>query len=233
MPKPLRPVPSDFAVFMQAKPSIETIAKHYRTSDIVAKRWLDETGLAPKRERGFHGRPVPDDFAEQAKVCTRKKLERIYGVGHNVIRRWCDAAGIAPLSCIRPVPNDFAERAQTSLKQEMRLHYNVGHDTIQRWLDETGIEALQYTPPRKERATRAAPKRAVLATYAPTQARERHADQFDMAADELRRNRWVVYRCDDRGRANLKGAFWRAGNTILTPDELLNKAARYSFKDAA
>lgn len=230
--KPQRPVPSDFAVFMQAKPSIVAACKHYRTGELVVHRWLQETGLRQKTAKGFVGRPVPDDFAQQAKVCTRIKLERLYGVGHNVIRRWCKTAGVSPVSCIRPVPDDFAERAAVMLKQEMRVHYNVGHDTIQRWLDEAGIEALQYAPARKERSAQA-PKRAVLATYAPTQARERHRDRFDMAADDLRRNRWVVYRCDDRGRADLKGKFWRAGNTVLTPDELLTKAARYSFKEAA
>ena len=233
MPKPLRPVPADFAAFMQAKPSIVAACQHYRTGETVVHRWIEETGARHKRTKGFVGRPVPDDFAEKAKVCPRVKLEQIYGVGHNVIRRWCKIAGVAPLSCVRPVPDDFAERAATSLKQQMRVHYNVGHDTIQRWLDEAGIEALQYNRPRREKGPRVGssprpePLRSQLKPYTPTQARERHRDRFDMAADDLRRNRWVVYRCDDRGRADLKGKFWRAGNTILTPDELLARAGRY------
>lgn len=60
----------------------------------------------------------------------------------------------------------------------------------------------------------------------------RYISMFDEAADALRRERFVVFRCDDRGRADQKGEFWRLGNTLLTPDELLQRAEKYRRKVA-
>jgi hypothetical protein len=36
----------------------------------------------------------------------------------------------------------------------------------------------------------------------------------------------AVYRCTETGRADPKGKFWRFGNAVLTPDELIARAER-------
>lgn len=48
------------------------------------------------------------------------------------------------------------------------------------------------------------------------------------AADFLR-SFAPVYRCDERGRPHERGAHWRYGAVVLTPDELLQRAARRGF----
>ena len=62
--------------------------------------------------------------------------------------------------------------------------------------------------------------------------RDKPRSIWDDAADVLRAERWAVYRCDEKGKADLKGRYWRAGNVILSPDDLLAKADRYRRRAA-
>ncbi len=62
--------------------------------------------------------------------------------------------------------------------------------------------------------------------------RIRASSIYDEAAGVIQRERFAVYRCEDNGKANPNGKFWRVGNVVLTPDELLERAERYRRRAA-
>jgi len=124
----------------------------------------------------------------------------------------------------RPMPEDFTEIAPTMTKSAMARHYRTKIEIIKRWLGEAQIEAAapKFHPPRNAKHTRwnGGYKRSygnMVQTVTFT--------IYDEAADTLRRF-CPVYRCTERGAADPKGAFWRMGMSIMTPDELLVRAER-------
>ena len=50
----------------------------------------------------------------------------------------------------------------------------------------------------------------------------------ELARDHLAKNT-AVYRCTERGHADLKGTFWRIGNIVVSDDELLRRARAKGF----
>ncbi len=150
-------------------------------------------------------------------------LERHYDRSPRVIRRWLKLTGIKAAASPRhvavpkrPAPIDFAEFANGKERSVLAAHYRASWGTINRWLDETSVEAVVRPTGTREKL-KIVPAPLPRAT----------ALQFDVAADTLRRNRWVVYRCDDRGKFCEQGNFWRVGNVVCDESELLHRAARY------
>ena len=123
----------------------------------------------------------------------------------------------------RPIPVDFAQRAAVMYRRQLIEHYNCGDSILRRWIARSGIEPI--AAPRKliPRVVRSGhePKRAWVA---PVVFREVH----DVAAHTLRTAGWIVFRCDDRGRAKDGGGFFRVGNVVCDGDELLARAAKYA-----
>ena len=184
-------------------------------------------------------RTVPADFREVGPTMGKKDLQRHYATNHRTITRWFAETGAAHYNAYnltQPIPDDFAENAKVLIITELRKHYGGGHKKIERWLNLLGIEPLRAVHPGpKKRADM--PQRHRPATHNINRMGTsyigivdrgiRTRSIHDEAADVLRRERWVVYRSTDKGRADHKGEFWRVGNTVLTPDELLQRAERY------
>ena len=184
-------------------------------------------------------RTLPDDFMTVAPTMAIKDLQRHYATNHRTIKRWFRQSGAQhcnPHKHTQEVPADFADNAKVLTITQLRKHYGGGHKKIERWLNLLGIEPLRAVHPGpKKRAD--TPQRHRPATHNINRMGTsyigivdrgiRTRSIHDEAADVLRRERWVVYRSTDKGRADHKGEFWRVGNTVLTPDELLQRAERY------
>ena len=218
-----RPMPDDFAE-VSTKLSVRAMRGHYVAGEHTIVRWLREIG----KRRGGPPRsmPVPDDFVELAAKHHAEHLKRHYDVSGNVIARWVRMSGVKPVSGTkRSPPADFAEVAPTMTRSAMLRHYRADIRTINRWCEETGVQARQWiknNPPRSWRTDMSPTRSRVGAGLQIT----RTVSIYDLAADTLRRERWAVYRCTEKGKADFKGNFWRVGNIVCTPEELLERAAR-------
>lgn len=122
----------------------------------------------------------------------------------------------------RPVPDDFERIAPTMNKSELARYYQVKWSgTIDRWLKESGAEARKFIP-HKGRIHRMGmvPSKGIVSL-------ERVKDDDEVAADVLRKERFPVNRCNEDGKFNLNGKFWRVGLNIYTPSELVERAKKY------
>lgn len=216
-----RPLPDDFATVATGR-SKEWACQHYKAGNDTVSRWFEESGLGTKNT-GRKKRPAPDDFTamfptlrNQFEVCQH------YQATEKIVRRWMREAGLKPHQVQdRPVPDDFAHVAPSMSKTQLGDRYKVSHDVINRWLRMSGIKPLDRTRVA-HRSSRLVPTRG---TGRPNLTITRAASIYDIAANELRRF-GPVFRCDDRGIYRQAGDYWRMGWSILTPDELLERAAR-------
>jgi hypothetical protein len=176
---------------------------------------------------------VPADFAELAARMITADMCRHYGVSTSVIERWTRLTGIKPISGVRrAVPADFAEVAPTMTRSALKEHYRADIRTVTRWCEEVGVSArqpVQNIPPPSARRRSYNPS--------PSMGRGFHISStrtgtiHDEAAAVIQKY-MPAYRCDERGRGNFKGEWWRVGVNICTPDELLERADRYRSRAA-
>lgn len=239
-------MPADFIeVATRLEHHCNDLRKHYRVGDAAIVRWLKESGLRAGIPKGFRACGAatfpPEGFTDDVAVSTLRQLTEKYG-GPKVVGRWCRMLRIEPIKVKgkHPVPDDFADNARVMNKWELRKHYGCGDIKVNRWLDLLGISAAKYHPPRRESAPKAYKPRMTVRTgraagssYLPMYDQQHKTKtMFDLAADTLRREHWVVYHATETGKPDPKGAYWRVGNVVCTPDELLARAARYERKAA-
>lgn len=182
-------------------------------------------------------RAMPDGFVSMAKAKNTYQLVLHYRTSEKTVKRWADEAGIV-ISCGRtghPLPEHWGQLCAENTIVDLQRRFNVDRKVIRRWIAETGIEPVPFIrkglvpanrKPKSERAFKVmgSPHKAIINT--------RPRSIWDDAADVLRAERWVVYRSDEKGAANPKGMYWRMGNVILTPDDLLMRAERYRRRAA-
>lgn len=189
--------------------------------------------------------PPPHDLREMAKAMNKTMLRQHYGIGEDRLETWLRETGVVPAKglCIRRrhLPDDFAEIAPSMSQMALSKLYKVDWTTIKRWKEEAGVETMDPNELRRRNLRREPQQNNRLPSHSfvfkgssaiPVVRDSRLFTLYDQAADELRRNRWAVHRCDDRGRYCEKGKLWRVGNVICTPDELLQRAARYRNRAA-
>lgn len=233
--RPPRPVPADFAEVAARLGQPSLIRAHYKCGPSAFYRWLDETGVKVACRNTY--RHAPKDFALIAARMTGKELRAHYGINQAMMTRWIKETGIKPfrLPPINrlPVPDDFAAIAPTMHKGALLRHYGVAqHETIDRWIRESGVKPAAFVPvyaPKQPGKGNLRPSRGNGKSNVATL---RVKSLYDEAADELRRNRWQVNRCDEKGVYAEGGRFWRVGTVICTPDELLARAERAARKAA-
>lgn len=217
----VRPMPEGFAEAAPIMCQID-LKRTFHAGDAAIKRWLGELGVAPRKNLS-----IPDGFADAARTMTRRDLMAQFGLTKRMLATRLKKLGIDPPRAIarpsvrKPVPAGFAAVAPTMLKADLKVHYGVGHNTLDRWLKEAGVRAK--TEPRKsvvQRDLRPSRSPGVVNVV-----RFHNYGPEDQAADVLRRL-GPVYRCNERGRADDRGAFWRIGNVVVDGDELMARAAR-------
>jgi hypothetical protein len=168
-------------------------------------------------------RPVPDDFAARAPSMTYREAWQHWGCGWARVKEWYELTGLSPRPFKnRPIPADLAEIAPTMTLLGLSRHYEASPKTVRKWLDTTGVDILRLTksecsrlrwgPPKPK-----PPKRVAFVKPAVHEFRAARDTSLDGLAAEHLRALAPTYRCDERGRAHLKGKFWRFGNTVFPP----------------
>ena len=180
---------------------------------------------------------MPADFPELFFTMSQVAICKHYKTSNRTLQRWIDEAGLrgkkpkVPGNKI-PAPDDFVGKAPHMTKHALRNHYKVGLETIQRWLDENNVSPAAYDPvvARQKQLMRLQAARAKNGHG--VKVSDRSYSIYDEAADILRRERWVVFRCYKTGIFSNRGDYWRVGNVVCTPAELLERANRYRDKAA-
>lgn len=223
-----RPMPEGFAEDAFALSSGE-LRRKYHCSSLLVMRWRNEIG-----------NPLPDpsippaDLAEIAPTMSKDGLARHYGVGWKRINAWLAATGIKPHDWKqsrpwqqRPVPEDFEEVAPGLSRNQIVEHYNTSAPAVDRWLAATGITPR---PPvshgfRNIKGNVSSLRQVFrFARGAEPHVKAlRNYDKYDEAADFMR-HYGPCYRCDENGKANERGKFWRFGNVVMDREELLERA---------
>lgn len=178
-------------------------------------------------------RPMPDDFPKLAKGMNRYQLVKHYKTSDKAVARWATECGVMPVRTVnRPVPDDWEQLCSVHTAAELSRMFQADPKVIKRWIAETEIEPVPFdrksiVPPKRKPdpfKLMGAPHKAII--------RDKPRSIWDDAADVLRAERWAVYRCDEKGKADPKGRYWRAGMVILTPDDLLARADKYRRRAA-
>lgn len=181
--------------------------------------------VMPKNYKKRGCRPIPDDFLIFAPEKPQHILMKHYKASYKTISKWQKETGVAkcpppppPPAPRRPIPNCFADRVRNSFFNDLVTYYKTSENTIRRWLKETGLK------PGRTRLSRGLDKAgrpfvARIATFA-------SKSIYDEAADTLRKERWIVYRCTHKGVYAKSGNHWRIGNLVITSEELIERAER-------
>ena len=235
-----RPIPDDFTEVANRLKQVTLIEAHYKAGDRTVAKWCKEVGyVVPKRI--VH--PIPDDFAEQTKAKHTLALIKHYNVSGNVVRRWLRETGIKPINgrvedvtLYRLLPPCFPENAAVMSRTALRHHYKTGLDTLARWYREAGLEPIQYKKPSAPKGPKPPKPTHVYSTSGRGRGpgvsiREKHWSVYDEAADVLRKY-GPVSRCDENGKYQQAGDYWRVGWVVITPQELLERGERKRSKAA-
>lgn len=230
MRKNNRPLPGDFAERARAGATIDALRRHYRAGTWVINRWIEEIGGKPRARRKLPPKPVPADFAHFAAIETVEQLVKRYQRGTSQIARWrreISAGGpsIRPARPPKSLPEDFVEVAPRLSTRELVERFGVCKVTVLKWCARAGVTPRQVKPGP---ATLGAMGRAKAAPIA----QHRDTSRAGQAADYLRRFGPVV-RCDAVGRFNPTGTHWRRGSSILTADEVIQRAERNGWNPDA
>ncbi len=166
---------------------------------------------------------IPDDFEKVAKGKTLIQLAKHYKRSQSTIVAWRRAKGIPGLKPVAPpkkklarppAPAGFAAAARSMTENALRVRFHAGVAMIRHWCKEEGVTPLK---PVKGSWGQARP--APMVDY-------RENSLAGKAAQYLQRFGPVV-RCDESGRLEGKHTHWlRGGRTILTDDEIMDRARR-------
>lgn len=229
MPRALPPMPPEFPAHAWAA-GVAPLGRQFGVAVSTILRWRESCGPDPRVDLSA----PPADFIEKVKTLRRYALAQHYQVSERRIGLWAKKCGIGiskhgPTRAGRRIaPDDLAEMAELMTKTQLMAHYAADYPIVVRWLGEAGIEAVKRAPvmPSRQPVTFRNNPRALIHRDI------RQTDMYDDAADVIRRERFAVYRCNERGAYDPKGASWRVGISILTPDELLQRADKYRRRAA-
>lgn len=240
-------IPADFAQHATTL-GWEALRKLYRKDTPTLQRWIAETGVVrPVLKGGRVKREVPADFAAMSAKHTNVELMAIYGCGSEMLYRWRKETG-AKRRDKMVIPDDFAERWKTNGILKLAAHYGRNHTTISTWIAKLGLrrprgqtltqqaKRAEPKPVKAPVARNAAPVRSIKPDAyrtAPLDRVQRDMSAAGRAADTLRRDRWTVFRCDEKGHADPAGKMWLCGRIIVTSAELIERAERAERRMAA
>lgn len=167
--------------------------------------------------------------------CPIGEIAKHYNAAPRTIERWRRELGLPPSNIRnrRPMPEDFARVAPTMHLNELARHYRAGREAVNRWVAESGVKSKPVTAEsyRPKSLAWGGVSNGIKHKYGNLTVTRPHSI-YDEAADVLRKERFKVNRCNDKGGYDPKGGFWRVGWSILTGDELLAKADRYRSRAA-
>jgi len=244
-----KPAPADFAQWAAVE-GWNALRKRYQQSTPTLQRWIEETGVVrPVLKGGRVKRDVPADFAQMSETHSNTELMAHYACGSEMLYRWRKESG-AKRRDKMIIPDDFAEVWQGKGVLQLAAHYKRNHSTISAWIKKLGLVRPRGRTLTQQAARPIAASKAVKTPVSPSCAPSRFIKpdafrtapvdrvQRDMspaglAADTLRRDRWTVFRCDEKGKASPDGTMWMCGRVLCTADELIERAERAARRMAA
>ena len=230
----IRDMPHDFHKVMELlNGKRAAIREYYKCGKHALERWLAEGGYS-RAENLYRQRPVPEDYIQMAAKMHRNQIMLHYDADERMVGRWARKTGVKPVPFNRPgadakadvIPADFADNCAKMTQSGLRQHYHT--DKVKEWIKRTGIKPLtagEYV--KMQNAKRKERERIRVSNKVKVRIDVVH----EVAAKTLARYA-PTYRCNERGKVDVVGAFFRHGMTVLTPDELLAKAERYRSKVA-
>lgn len=218
-----RPVPDDFAERAASGVPVKALRDHYRVGNWVIARWIDLIGGKPRAKRASLKEPAPSDFAHYAQIETVEQLLKRYQVGTAKIARWRHELGV-PIVRARRVPDDLAQIAPSMTPQQLQTHYDVSRVTLTKWCRQINVKPKPTVRAPAPVAHLGGMGRAKAAPLN----QNRDMSLAGQAADFLRRFSPVI-RCDKDGHYALEGKFWRRGSTVMTADDVMERARRLGW----
>ena len=214
------------------------LARYYGVGHQAISRHLQRAGLTAQRHTPAADISETPNILEMAKVLHLAALARHYGMTPKKMAYRVKVLGIRPapkpaqLGSTKAVVDekyaDLAERAKEMHVSALARHYGVTAPTMTKTLRKRGIVAAK--PPKyipRPNAKRAAPYK--LIPHATPFTNRRVKSSADLAAEFLQRE-CAVYHCDDIGRPDPKGKFYRRGRAVLTPDEVIARAVAKGWR---
>lgn len=174
---------------------------------------------------------------------TAREIGAIYGEDRLAIigMVWRNDLGPWPKQQPAPIPEDFAERWKTSSQAVLVEHYGKSIATISRWCKEarlTRAAPSNFRSAAKAAKPKPAPQRnkraSVHAIGQPSQSFSGYArdtSRVGRAVEYLQRF-GAVSRCDENGVLRTDGKFWRRGSSILTDDDIIERADSMRDREA-
>jgi len=209
------------------------IATAVGVGESAITKWVARHGLGTFRIGRV--RPVPADFAEHATRETRDQLRARYGVGHHVLGQWCAAVGRAPMQAgthAKARPADFADKHGQMTVADLCAHYAAGKATVRRWASELALRKQPFGTGRPK-GSKSVTTAKLLPFHKPAPVPlMRDLSVAGQAADYLRRLGPVI-RCDAAGKYDPAGSHYRRGSTVLTAGEIIARAERLGWRQAA
>jgi hypothetical protein len=225
-----RPVPDDFKKTVALLETTNMLAKHYKAGWETINRWLTESGLRANKIY-TRGSPPPDDFVKIAPQHSKAGLCRYYGCSFDVINRWLSETGAKhggrpkgyTKTGLRPIPDDWAVVCPRTSKTALRRCYAASGETIDRWIRESGIQPLSTSEAHRQAGAKSITTTSRMGRVHVVHLTDRVRSMYDDAANVLRKY-GPVNRCDVNGKYQQNGEYWRVGWSILTGDELIERA---------
>ncbi len=219
--------PHDFDEVYKRLGSNFKTAMHYQVDRATSRRWRDRREVFVKTCK-----PTTDDFRRTALTMTRAELARHYKADSSVIRRWImqtDAVvkvapfGYSSRNIARAIPDGFAAAVPLCTQAQLMVKYGATHGVVKRWIRECGgTPRVQARPGRAPGQHWTKPEVRLQRPETDSRPHTIHSQAVRVLGKY-----GPAYSCDEKGKANPGGKFWRIGRVVVDGDELLRRAARY------
>jgi len=133
-------------------------------------------------------------------------------------------------------PGDFAERYATTSLKGLARHYGFSEKVAARIAAQLGLKRPEPAPkPVKTAPVKPSPHRLrnnayMTAPRAPVS--QAVMNEAGRAAEYLRPDYVPVYRCDQDGRLNPGGRWWRCGRRVFSDSQIIERAAEVKARRA-
>jgi hypothetical protein len=170
---------------------------------------------------------IPEEFLSRGRDMRTMDAARHFNVSDKTIRAWRGRLGWPSkrIEYNREMPSDFPEAGPKLTTKAACRRWGASWVVIHRWHRENGSEPAKFD--FAEAAKKATARRV---TFKATMDAPRDGTLEARAADHLRTVGYrPVHRSDDKGGFDQGGTFWRAGNVVLAPADLIARAQRLGF----
>lgn len=234
-------IPADWAEHAPHETNAQ-LAARYATSPSQINRFRTRTGIRNVATI-IVARPVPADFVERNAVMTTPELLAFYSCGSTTLVRWRKEAGVRPFrrpqprraSTKAPAPDGLLEYAAAHGQVAAGAKFGFSRKTIRRMLDDAGVSTRREPIAGAPKTTKSRKPGSSLGRMGrvkkPVEVIHRDMSRLGRAVDYLQRFS-AISRCRADGSLTPTGTHWRRGSSILTDDEVIERADSMRDREA-